>query len=1065
MFCFSQNLEYPEPIEFKMSSSFAKNCSSTDGRMPDERQWFYFVYASLGTYFTGLFFAFIYSAVKSGWKKLCKKEKHITETQLLGSSFAKEIQEWADSVNSGQSLAGRVLVVFVFFCNLMSMGLYIIDTTSQTYVEECIVWQEKETLILNFAVGIINLLYFLLRALATENFMLFMGEMETIVDMLTLPPLFMSIWIERTWLGLRFFRFLIWFNFPDILVYLRVLSNSSSIRLAQLVSYIIGGLTWFAGLIYLLENSGDPWLDFAPEHRAEPGSFDYLDAIWFLMVTCSTVGYGDVSPSTVLGKIAVMFFLCIAIASFANFVPEIVELLGNRPKYAGSYKVNSQRQFIVVCGNINFDSVHGFLKDFFHPARDDTNCEVVFLNKTEPDLMFEGLLKRERTRVTYFQGTMLNPQDLQRVCAEKAAAVLVLCNKFSTDPKLEDASNIMRVISLKNYCENTRVVIQLLQYNNKAYLLNIPGWDWRRDDQAVCLNEVKYGLMAQSVLAPGFFTLASNVVTSSIKEITPEMPRWKQEYMTTSHKVILAETFSPTFVGLSFQEVAEICYLRLNLVLIAIEARKYEGGRIWINPINKKVTPNAIGLFITESSDAAKRAWFFCRVCHENLVDMTKIRKCSCKRLAKARYEYYSESKEVHCNGYDRAFLAGFRGINGNLSVRENNSSRAGLRQRKASQAESEKEPEDIVESSKMTYDATGCFHWCTSRSVDECTLSRQEATVTMFSGHIIVAIFAEQDSPLLGLRNLVMPLRASNISFNDLRHVIILGNLDFVKREWHLLKNLPKISIMEGSPMSRADLRALKIKLCRTCILLSAKVPEKSEPVLADKEIIMAALNIKSMNFGSDFLNVNTKDEDINISEVNSNGIPILLDLAFATNVRYLDDHEMHIINIELYKTLPYACGVAMARGILDSLMSATYFNASALRLLRQLVTGGASFELEKSLAEGAGLRGGYSTPETLDARNRVRVEEIVLRDSVWAKYAQYGARFSELFAAAIREQGTLCLGIYRLLDDEKEDIEDPDVQLRFVLGTPDNTTLLQPSDHIIALVQWEEGDKEKRE
>ena len=70
---------------------------------------------------------------------------------------------------------------------------------------------------------------------------------------------------------------------------------------------------------------------------------------------------------------------------------------------------------------------------------------------------------------------------------------------------------------------------------------------------------------------------------------------------------------------------------------------------------------------------------------------------------------------------------------------------------------------------------------------------------------------------------------------------------------------------------------------------------------------------------------------------------------------------------NVELYTTLPYASGVAMARGILDSLMSATYFNASALRLLRQLVTGGASFELEKSLAEGAGLRGGYSTPETL--------------------------------------------------------------------------------------------------
>ena len=42
------------------------------------------------------------------------------------------------------------------------------------------------------------------------------------------------------------------------------------------------------------------------------------------------------------------------------------------------------------------------------------------------------------------------------------------------------------------------------------------------------------------------------------------------------------------------------------------------------------------------------------------------------------------------------------------------------------------------------------------------------------------------------------------------------------------------------------------------------------------------------------------------------------------------------------------------MARGVLDSLMSATYFNASALKLLRLIVTGGANIDLEKSLAEG---------------------------------------------------------------------------------------------------------------
>ena len=34
----------------------------------------------------------------------------------------------------------------------------------------------------------------------------------------------------------------------------------------------------------------------------------------------------------------------------------------------------------------------------------------------------------------FSQGTMLNPIDLQRVAVEKAAAVLVLCDKFSRDP-------------------------------------------------------------------------------------------------------------------------------------------------------------------------------------------------------------------------------------------------------------------------------------------------------------------------------------------------------------------------------------------------------------------------------------------------------------------------------------------------------------------------------------------------------------------------------------------------------------------------------------------------------
>ncbi len=36
-------------------------------------------------------------------------------------------------------------------------------------------------------------------------------------------------------------------------------------------------------------------------------------------------------------------------------------------------------------------------------------------------------------------------------------------------------------------------------------LLNIPSWDWKQGDDAVCIAELKLGLMAQSCLAPVIF--------------------------------------------------------------------------------------------------------------------------------------------------------------------------------------------------------------------------------------------------------------------------------------------------------------------------------------------------------------------------------------------------------------------------------------------------------------------------------------------------------------------------------------------------------------------------------
>ena len=68
---------------------------------------------------------------------------------------------------------------------------------------------------------------------------------------------------------------------------------------------------------------------------------------------------------------------------------------------------------------------------------------------------------------------------------------------------------------------------------------------------------------------------------------------------------------------------------------------------------------------------------------------------------------------------------------------------------------------------------------------------------MTVLNGHVVVCLFADPDSPLIGLRNLVMPLRASNFHYHELKHVVIVGSVDYIRREWKTLQNLPKISIL----------------------------------------------------------------------------------------------------------------------------------------------------------------------------------------------------------------------------------------------------------------------------
>lgn len=55
---------------------------------------------------------------------------------------------------------------------------------------------------------------------------------------------------------------------------------------------------------------------------------------------------------------------------------------------------------------------------------------------------------------------------------------------------------------------------------------------------------------------------------------------------------------------------------------------------------------------------------------------------------------------------------------------------------------------------------------------------------------------------------------------------------------------------LFQGSPLNRANLRAVHINLCDMCVILSARNSSTEDSSLVDKEAILCSLNIKAMTF-----------------------------------------------------------------------------------------------------------------------------------------------------------------------------------------------------------------------
>lgn len=1038
--------------------------------------WRKFIISTTVPFVGGLIFILIWRLIRSVYiyvmqkgKKTSGSARDMCLARIFRRVFSVQrmVKIFAEDLSYPKTRKGRIMTWLTMLFTIVAIILYLIDTSES--LERCIE-RSAVGVILDFICNIFFLWRFTVMCIVAKDKLSFWVELNSLIDFCTIPPAFLTMYLGTTWLGLRFIRAVRLNWFGDDVAAVKLISSHKMLNLSRTLCQFVSFWLTAGGLYFLVDNMSAQ----NTQCTKSPCGLTFWESLYFLFITLSTIGYGDKHPSSRESQIIVIFIIIVGLAVFASFMPALVELSQKPASYLGEYD-DSKSSHVIVSGYITTSTVSNFMRDFLHPENENQETTAVFLNPTPPPEELQNLMHRHFYRCQYFQGSPLGSGDLQRVKCDTAKACLVIANKHSHEPDAEDAANILRVISIKNFRACVRVIIQILNYHNEEHLFNVPDWNKVHGDEVICINELKLGLLGKSCLCPGFSTMVANLIMmSSFQPGNYNNPsndvrdHWQYEYGFGASNELYTGAMSSDFVGMSFPMVAEICLIKLHILLIGVEVEtNADSSGILFNPSPSifRFSENSRGIFIAQNPQAVKSAAFYCYQCHE-YTSNNEISKCNCD---KTKFIRTGLSVPVA----DGQFDGQYRTVN-NFELTE------GYTEMPARPGpdvpnhvpfwKTLGKEERAKYDQKLTLDGTGAYHWREPCALDDVTMTKED--VATLTDHIIVCVFGDTNSPTVGLRNLLLPLRSSNLPMAEVKKVLLLGQKDYIEKEWKDLNDFQDVYFMEGSPMRREDVISAGVQNCLMCLILSSALQGKAtDPNLVDKETILSFLQIKGCG-GTELIAPRSFKYALNEKpKRNRMQVPIISEIVNDSNVQFMEKSK-DSSQRGLHMALPFTRGQAFIVSVLDAILSLTFYNEKLMRIIRTLITGIDSHSQDPDDAfadlDDCGIAIGLNKFRPwLRTRMSCRIAQISLADERFSGIRVYG----ELFEMLLRRHSMLALGLYRCYkkthkgsnkksptsSDRERGRNGRDNEDRYVNTAPPYDAKLRPSDKVFVLAQSE--------
>ena len=271
------------------------------------------------------------------------------------------------------------------------------------------------------------------------------------------------------------------------------------------------------------------------------------DAIWWAIVTLTTVGFGDIAPVTLGGRligIVLMFFGIGVLGMFtATIAGVFVENRLRRERGMDSYDLEGH---IILCGwNERMQEI---LNDLRADAR-AAHAAIVLIADIETKPVVDE-------RLHFVRGD-LNEEHLKRAGIERAATILIVGDQ-SLEPGARDAKTVLSTLTVESINPDVYSIVEL------ASEANVRHCERANADEIIVGAELCSRVMSTAALDHGISTVLRELLNAQVGRdlITVAVP--------------------PALAGRTFAEV--LSDLKRDHDMIALAVQRHGGAEVLTNP-------------------------------------------------------------------------------------------------------------------------------------------------------------------------------------------------------------------------------------------------------------------------------------------------------------------------------------------------------------------------------------------------------------------------------------------------------------------------------------------------